>query len=123
MATNMIYKNGDQIPVTLTAQSWPTATAGALSGEKVVVGSITGVALADSVAGVVVIRRKGVFELDVYAMNNEANNSASAVTPGDALYINASTGVINKWTDGIPFGYALEAIPSGHATIKVLLLK
>lgn len=121
MATNMVHKNGDQVLVPLAATSWPTATANAESGDPYVLNDITGVCLADSVDDEVVIRRKGTFDLKVYAMNNEDNNSASAVGIGDALYINASTGVINKWTGGVLFGHAMEAIASGNDVIEVLL--
>jgi len=119
MATNMVYKNEDQIPITLTSASWPTATAGADSGDAVVLGQITGVALVDSESAKLVIRRKGVFDLEVTATDNSGN---SAVAPGDALYIDSSNGTINKNSTKVLFGYALEAIDSGDtATIQVLL--
>ncbi len=124
MAKNMVFKDADNLTVTLTdeATCWPKAAAGAESNDAVCVEEIIGVALVDSDADdEVTIRRKGVFKLKAHAFNNAANNSASAVVAGDALYINPATGTINKWTDGVLFGYALDDIAEGDAEIPVVL--
>lgn len=123
MATNMVYKNADQVPVTLTADTFPTAANEAESGDFVRVGNVIGVALKDSDGDdQVVIRRSGVFELEVVGTNNEANDVNAAITAGDALYFNFTNDVINLWTDGVHMGYALEDVGAGDTeTIRVLL--
>lgn len=51
--------------------------------------------------------------VSVTAVNHSGN---SAVAVGDKLYLD--TGVINKdSTDGVPFGYALDAIDAGDTEI------
>jgi len=112
MATNMIIKNSEQLPIYTNSD--------VESGETVLVGEITGVALADEDSdGYTVIRREGAFLLEVVAHDG---TSGSAVSPGDSLYLDASDGTLNKDSSETLFGYALEAIDSGDTdTIKVLL--
>lgn len=125
MATNMVYKNSDQIPVTLTVASWPLLAAGASAGDAVCIGAVTGVALTDAAAtvGETVIRRKGVFSLEVGAFDDDVNDpgAAQAITAGDSVYINVGTGNINVNDAAVHFGYALEDVAAGTATIRVLL--
>lgn len=113
MATNLIRDEGKVVKV---------AVASITSGMPVIKGQITGVALADTDAdGNVVIQRRGVFDLAVEA-KVAAGNSAVAI--GDILYYDAAETIkINKdVTNGVRFGYALEAITSGsNDTIQVLL--
>jgi len=111
MAVNMIYKSGDQIEI---------AAAGVASGDPVVVGEITGVALTDTDAnGNVVIRRDGVFDLPV--LGNDGNAGA-AIAVGDPVYLGATGGTLDVDAAGTLFGYALEPVGSGATTtIKVLL--
>jgi len=112
MATNMIIKNSDQLPIYTNSD--------VNSGETVLVGGITGVALADEDSdGYTVIRREGVFDLSVKAHDGSSN---SKVGFGDALYLDASNGTLDKDNTETLFGYALEEIASGETdTIKVLL--
>jgi len=117
MATNMIIKNSDQLKVYTNSD--------VNSGETVLVGGITGVALADEDSdNYTVIRRKGVFDLLVTA--HDGSDHAD-VAIGDALYLDASNGTLNKKSTETLFGYALEAITKGTGetiatdTIKVLL--
>jgi len=112
MATNMIIKNSDQLKVYTNSD--------VESGETVLVGGITGVALADEDSdGYTVIRREGVFDLSVKAHDG---SSDSKVGFGDALYLDASNGTLNKNSNKTLFGYALEEIALGETnTIKVLL--
>jgi len=112
MATNMIIKNSDQLKIYTNSD--------VESGETVLVGGITGVALADEDSdGYTVIRREGVFDLSVKAHDGLSN---SKVGFGDALYLDASNGTLDKDNAETLFGYALEEIASGETdTIKVLL--
>jgi predicted RecA/RadA family phage recombinase len=112
MATNMIIKNSDQLKIYTNSD--------VESGETVLVGGITGVALADEDSdGYTVIRREGVFDLSVKAHDG---SSDSKVGFGDALYLDVSNGTLNKDSSETLFGYALEEITSGETdTIKVLL--
>lgn len=112
MATNMIIKNSEQLPIYTNSD--------VNSGETVLVGGITGVALADEDSdGYTVIRREGVFDLSVKAHDGSSN---SKVSIGDALYLDASNGTLDKDSNETLFGYALEEITSGETdTIKVLL--
>lgn len=103
-----------------------TAPATPAAGDPVLVGQIPGVALTDeggggNVATDTTVARQGVFDLSVKAENNAGN---VAVAVGDILYYDAAATVkINKDnTNGVRFGYALEAITSGSTdTIRVLL--
>jgi len=108
MATNMIYKNADNLRVPVGA--------GIESGDPVVVGGITGVALVDRDSdGYAVIRRKGVFSLEVSAVSTD-------IDVGTPVYITSSNTLTNTVGSNTLFGYALEAVASGtSATIKVLL--
>ena len=112
MATNMRIKMSDQLKVYTNSD--------VESGETVLVGGITGVALADEDSdGYTVIRREGVFDLSVKAHDGLSN---SKVGFGDALYLDASNGTLDKDSNETLFGYALEEITSGETdTIKVLL--
>ena len=125
MANNLVFKKPDNLALTV---------AGAKSGDPVAVGGITGVALIDAEDdGACIIRRKGVFELNVEGVNmveNEVENESVweygdvAVSIGDKLYYDATREVkINKNDhSGTFFGYALGTVGSGaNATIQVLL--
>ena len=102
MATNMIYKDGDQLPYNVGA--------GVLSGAPVVIGAIPGVTLDNADAlGVATVRTKGVFNLSVTAVDAQGN---AAVTIGAILYMSA-LGVISLTNTGIRYGYAYGAIDAG----------
>lgn len=113
MAQNLIRDEGKFITL---------AIASITAGMPVIKGQITGVALTDTDAdGNVVVQRRGVFDLVVEAKVAAAN---SAVAVGDILYYDAAETIkINKDnTNGVRFGYALEAVTSGgNDTIRVLL--
>lgn len=114
MATNRVYEHGTQFAAVCSAPTTPA------SGDPVLVGQIPGVALIDEEAdGTTTIQTDGVFELSVKGENASGNN---AVAVGDILYYEAGqTPPINKdATNGVRFGYALEAVTSGAtATIRV----
>ncbi len=121
MATNLVFKDPDNLLLTV---------AGVSSGNPVAVGGITGVALTNTGDdGKSVIRRNGVFELNVEGINMVFEDPTwvyanSAVSVGDKLYYDASRPIkINKNDhSGVFFGYALEAVAEGASdTIQVLL--
>jgi predicted RecA/RadA family phage recombinase len=116
---NMILSETDHYKVTVGSK---------LSGDPVVKGQITGVAIADSVSSETVIVRKGVFTLTVAGIDNSGVGGAdanSAVAEGDAIYINTGdTPVLSKRADGVLFGYAGTgaAVTSGNTTTAIPVL-
>lgn len=115
MATNLVFKDGDNLSVACTHPTTPA------SGNPVRVGELGGVALTDERAdGTTSVQFKGVFNLSVKGVDGSGN---AAVAVGDILYyVDADTPVLSKKPAGHKFGVALEAITSGStATIKVRL--
>jgi len=106
MATNIIFEHGDQLQVVCSAPATPA------SGDPVLVGQLPGVALTDENAdGVTTVKFNGVASLPV---KGETTTNA-AVSVGDILYYDS--GVINKdSSNGVRFGYALQAVDSGATT-------
>ena len=113
MATNLVQKDGKYIQF---------AIAGKSSGDPVIKGDLTGVAITgtNAAGNVSVDTGPAVYDLSVKAVNNSGN---SAVVVGDALYyVAGDTPVLSKKQTGVFYGYALEAINAGlTATINVLL--
>lgn len=113
MAKNEVFKQGEQIYITVPA--------GTASGDPVVDGQIPGVALsAIDAANKASVSVRGVYSLSVKAIDGGGN---SAVAEGDVIYyVSADTPKLSKKNTGVRFGYALDAITSGStATIRVLL--
>lgn len=116
MAKNEVYADGTQFPASVTSPANP------VSGDPVVVGQMPGVALTDkdAVTGLTLIKTNGVHLFAVKGEN--AAGGAVAVAAGDIVYYDAAATVkLNKDnTNGVRFGYALEAVGSGAtATISV----
>lgn len=120
MSKNLIQAAEDHVLHNVDP-SYPSAPT---SGDPGLLGQIPGVCLNDAGdggndAGKVDFQLAGVFDLAVEAVNNAGN---VAVAIGDILYYDqAATIKINKdATNGVRFGYALEAITSGsNDTINV----
>ena len=114
MATNMIYKNADQLKFYTNADL--------NSGDPFVVGQIPAVALGNEDSDKYTVGRlAGVFDLSVKGIDDSGN---SAVTIGDKIYYDAddTPKLSKKASNNVLFGYALEAVGSGAtATIQVLL--
>lgn len=115
MATNLKQKEARYFDLAATQPATPA------SGDPVLVGQIPGVAITDEGAGgnaatTTTIDTGGVYDLNVEAVNNAGN---VAVAVGDILYYDsAATIKINKdVTNGVRFGYALEAITSGSSDV------
>lgn len=112
MAKNQVYHHPDRLELTVPS--------GRVSGDPVVVGQIPGVCLNDrQTDGKATVATAGVFTLSV---KGEGAAGAAAVAEGDLLYYESGqTPPVNKdATNGVRFGYALEAVASGTtATIKV----
>lgn len=115
MATNRIFARADQLAV------MPTEPSGAVAANSpVLVGQLPGVALtAKDGTNPPTIQFDGAFDLLV--KGETTVNAAIAV--GDILYYDAAATPhkINKDnTNGVRFGYALEAVASGQTdTIRV----
>lgn len=110
MATNMVYKWTETLPLTCTSPTTPA------SGDPVLCGQIPGVALEDEDGdGVTTVALDGVFNLAVKGENAGGN---TAVAAGDLIYYEAGqTPPLNKdSTNGVRFGYALAAVSSGTTT-------
>lgn len=117
MARNKIFDRGVQLSAVCTQPATPA------SGDPVLVGQMPGVALTDERAdGTTSVDFEGVFDLAVEG--KDAANANTAVAVGDILfYDSVNTVKLNKdQTNGVRFGYALEAITSGAtSTIRVRL--
>ncbi|MFI7691779.1 capsid cement protein [Nonomuraea sp. NPDC049655] len=114
MATNQVYNHGDQFDVVCSEPATPS------SGDPVLVGQLPGVALTDENAdGTTTVKFNGVYDFPV--KGETTTNAAIAV--GDILYYDAAATPhkLNKDnTNGVRFGYALEAVSSGATnTIRV----
>jgi len=96
--------------------------AGAVSGEPVIVGGITGVALIDAdTDNKCTFDTEGVYNLPVRGHNGSAN---AAVAVGAPVYFIVGQAYLNVKTTDTLFGYALAAVTSGSTTtIPVLLHK
>lgn len=116
MATNMINARGENLLVTATEPATPS------SGDPVLLGQLPAVALVDEDSdGNTSVQTVGVFDLEAEAVDNVGNN---AIAAGDILYYDSAASIkINKdSTNGVRYGYALEAIGAGSSdTIKVKL--
>lgn len=117
MAKNMIYDEGDSFAAVPTQPA-----SGATSGSPVLVGQMPGVALtdADATSGKATIQFEGVADLAVEG--KDASNANTTVSPGDIVYYDAANTIkLNRDnTNGVRFGYALEALASGaNGTIRV----
>lgn len=115
MATNFIGE-GKQLSYAASAL---TPNSGVTTGMPVLAGQIPGVALISATDSKVTVAHEGIFDLSVKGENNAGNTD---VVVGDILYYDAAATVkINKDnTNGVRYGYALEAITSGSTdTIKV----
>lgn len=118
MATNIIVI-GPQVSETLTVDS------GITSNDPVMIGGIAGVALVDRSEEVTgkasILLHMHIADLSVEATDADGNN---AVALGDRIYYDsAATIKLNKDNvNGVPYGYALEAITAGSDdTINVLV--
>lgn len=113
MAENIIFKRGDNLEIAVAS--------GVTSGDPVVVGNLTGVALTDRDSdGNASVKFNGVADLSVKAIDDDGN---SAVVLGDVIYwTTGDTPQLNKKNSGTGFGVALEGVTSAAtATIKVKL--
>lgn len=108
MATNFV-QYGEHIVVAIASKT---------AGDPAVKGKIPGVCLTDTdAAGNVVLATRGVFTLPV--KGETTVNAAIAI--GDIVYWD-STLLNADNTNGVRFGYALDAVASGATTtIKVLV--
>lgn len=115
MATNIVQEHGDDLYVAVTAPGTPA------SGDPVLVGQMPGVALTDEQAdGKTSVKTNGTAKL----LAKGETTTDAAISAGDIVYYDsaATPHKINKdSTNGVRFGYALEAVGSG--VTKTILVK
>lgn len=109
MAKNRVYERGQYLSLVCSSPTTPA------SGDPVLIGQLPGVAQANEEAD-------GLTSVDlgpaVYSLPVSA--SGGAVTVGARIYAAAGSPVILSITNtGVPFGFALGAVPSGTAVINV----
>lgn len=88
-------------------------------GTPVLVGTLPLVPIADATVAepVVACKTKGVFDMSVTA---EDGVGAQAIAIGDRIYLDG--GVLNvDSTNGVAWGYALDALASGTQNIRVMI--
>ncbi len=116
MATNTVHMWTKSLSVAATQPATPE------SGDPVIYGQIPGVALIDETAdGLTTIALDGVFLLSV---KGETTSNAAIAAGAIVYYDSAATPhkLNADNTNGVRFGYALDAVDSGAtATIRVLV--
>lgn len=115
MATNIVFEQGDQLYVTVTHPTAPTA------GSPVRYGDRPGVALtAEQADGKTSVKFDGAASFSVKGINGSGN---SPVAEGDTLYyVDGDTPVLSKKATGVRFGYAAGAVATGvTSTIDVII--
>lgn len=117
MATNLVQQEAN---VLVAAASDPATPS---SGDPVVVGAIPGVALTDesdggNSTGNTTIALSGVWSMSVVGEDGSGN---AAVGVGAIIYLDSGELNVDD-SNGVRWGYALEAVSSGAtSTIKVLV--
>lgn len=119
MASNQVYRDGEQFAVTAAQVTTPTAAANKVSGAPALVGLLPVVLLTDPQDGAdgvsrVTVKTNGVYEFPVAAVgsNIAVGHRVYALTaPGTALTLN------NTATSSTAFGYALDTVTSGETTV------
>lgn len=108
MATNLRFDPGNQIVV---------AKASITAGAPVVFGQIPGVALTSTdTAGNITMKTDGVYQMSVVGADGSGN---AGITAGAIIYLD-STELNADVTNGVRWGYALQAVSSG-ATTSILV--
>lgn len=116
MADNIIHEDGDQLVV---APTLPTGTT-IQSGDYCCVGKLPAVALTkadDTVGngGRCTCKFNGVAEFIVEGKDASGN---LAIAPGDIVYLDAGKLNVDA-TNGVRYGYALDAVQSGNTTTRI----
>lgn len=111
MATNQEFLPGDALSLPCSQPADP------VSGDPVLVGQMPGIALTDQGAGgndadKTSVKTEGVWNFEAKGENNAGN---TAIGVGDIAYYDAAAAVkLNKDnTNGVRFGYFLDALDSG----------
>lgn len=115
MADNRELETGNRLSLDVSGVNGSGVGNLVKSGDPFAVGQIPCVALTDEdSAGLATCQTDGVFRLDVHGFNA---STATAVTAGAIVYWDDSAGELNvDSTNGVRFGYALEAVSSGATT-------
>jgi len=119
VATNEVYKEGRQIPLTVGASK--------TARSPIVVGQIAGCLLTSTGSSgtqVATVATEGVYNISVKGITTGGGNGA--VAQGDILYyVPGATPPVSKHSDGsnaVRYGYALAAVQSGATTTIPVLL-
>lgn len=106
MAKNRVYERGQYLALVCSSPTTPA------SGDPVLIGQIPGVAQAKEEAD-------GTTSVDLGPAVYSLPVTGPCVV-GDRLYAAAGSPVVLSTTNtGVPFGFALGAVPSGSAVINV----
>lgn len=116
MATNIVYEDGDQLELAPTLPTGTTIT----SGDPCCVGKLPAVALTDADdtvgnGGRCTLKFNGVIEHIVEGKDGAGN---AAIAAGDIVYLDAGKLNVDA-TNGVRYGYALEAVASGSTTTSI----
>lgn len=116
MATNRVFEHGTQFEANVSAVTGTGDGGLVLSGDPVVIGQLPGVALtSEDVDGNATIQTDGVFDLPV---KGETTTNANIAVGAIVYYDSAATPhkLNADSSNGVRFGYALEAVSSGATT-------
>lgn len=115
MALNREQEVGNRLSLDVSGVNGSGTGNLVVSGDPLAVGQVPGVALTDEdSAGLATVQTDGVFRLNVHGFDA---STAAAVTAGAIVYWDDSAGELNiDSSNGVRFGYALEAVASGATT-------
>lgn len=115
MAKNQHYDIGRRFPLNVAAVNGSGAGDLVQSGDPGAVGQLPFVALTDEgTDGIATVDVGGVYRLPVSGINDVPANVA--VAPGDRVYWDNGLGRLDVGPNGVPFGFALEAVAAGATT-------
>lgn len=119
MASNEVYRDGDQFTVTAAQVTTPTGAAAKVADAAALVGVMPVVLLTSPQDGADGVSRVTVKTNGVYTFPVNANNGAIAV--GQRVYAltapAATLTLTNTSASSTAFGYALGAVASGETTV------
>lgn len=116
MATNRVFEHGTQFEADVSSVTGTGTSGLVLSGDPVVIGQLPGVALTtEDSTGMATIQTDGVFDLPV---KGETTVNAAIAAGAIVYYDSAATPhkINADNTNGVRYGYALEAVTSGATT-------
>lgn len=121
MAKNRVHEDGGPLDLDVSGVNGSGTGNLVLSGDPGAIGDMPFVALTDEDGdGNATCATKGVFDLAV--TGEEDTPTDTAISPGDKVFYDDTLGQIDVGPNGVPFGYALDAVVAGATTtIRVRL--